>query len=88
VVGSALSIALTVYCWFSPKVRGPATQVIEELQRVTWPTWPETRAAAVAVVVASAVCAVLLGAFDYGWGAVTRAIYSEASGTSQTTQNQ
>jgi preprotein translocase SecE subunit len=88
VLGSAISIGVGLFCWFDPRVRVPATQVIEELQRVTWPTFAETRAATVAVIVATAICAVLLGLFDYGWGAVTKAIYSEASGGTPTSQSQ
>ncbi len=75
-IGYGLALALVLYCWRSPKVRQPATQVVEEMSRVTWPTLAETRSSTWAVVVATLVCAVLLGAFDYGWGAITQWIYS------------
>lgn len=86
-IAYAAAIGIALFCWFDPRVKGPATQVIEELQRVTWPTFAETRTAAVAVVVATAICAVLLGAFDYTWGSVTKRIYDEATGPQQTSQN-
>ena len=88
VIGGAISLGIAVFCWVDPRVKVPATQVVEELQRVTWPTWAETRASTIAVIAASIVCAVLLGLFDYGWGYVTRAIYAEASPSAQTTENQ
>jgi preprotein translocase subunit SecE len=87
IAGFLVAGGLAAFCWVDPRVKVPATQVVEELQRVTWPTFAETRTAVIAVVVATAVCAVLLGAFDYGWGAVTKAIYSEAEGPTQTSQN-
>ena len=87
-VGFVLAGALAVFCWFDPRVKVPATQVVEELQRVTWPSFAETKSSTIAVLVTSIICALLLGMFDYGWGAVTKAIYSEAETTSQTGQNQ
>jgi preprotein translocase subunit SecE len=76
VLGFALGGGIGIFCWRDPRVKEPATQVVEELQRVTWPTFAETRAATWAVIVATLVCAVLLGLFDYGWGAVTAQIYA------------
>ena len=46
-----------------------------ELQRVTWPSLRETRAATVAVIVASAVAAVILGVFDMVWSWLSAKIY-------------
>lgn len=75
-LGFVLAIALGLWAWRSPRTKDPATQVVEEMQRVTWPTFAETRAATWAVVVATLVCAVILGLFDYGWGLVTHQVYS------------
>ncbi len=76
VVGYAVALGLVIYSWKSPKVRQPATQVVEELSRVSWPTFAETRQATWAVIIATLICAVLLGLFDYGWGAVTQKLYN------------
>jgi preprotein translocase subunit SecE len=83
-IGIVVSVAAGVFCWNSPRVKVPATQVVEELQRVTWPSWAETRASTIAVIAASLVCAVLLGVFDYGWGMVTQAIYADATPAADT----
>lgn len=64
-----------IFCWRDERVHGPAVQVVQELQRVTWPTLAETRTATYAVIVASFVCAILLGLFDYGWGMITQQVY-------------
>lgn len=76
IVAFAIALGVGVFCWRDPRVKGPATEVVEELQRVSWPTLAETRTATYAVIVASFVCAILLGLFDYGWGMVTQSVYA------------
>lgn len=75
-IGFAVALGVGLFCWKDARVRGPAVQVVEELQRVTWPTMAETRTATYAVIVASLLCAVVLGMFDYGWGMLTQQVYS------------
>jgi len=72
----ALTIGFGLYAWRAANLRQPATEVVEELQRVTWPTAGETRAATWAVIIASGVVALLLGVFDYGWALVTEQVYA------------
>ena len=74
-IGYGLALATGLYCWRAPRVRQPAEEVVEELERVTWPTLGETRAATWAVIIATLVCAVILGLFDYGWGHLTQVVY-------------
>lgn len=75
VLGYGLAAAIGVFAWRDPRVKEPATQVVEEMSRVTWPTLAETRAATYAVIVATLVCAAMLGLFDYGWGMLTQSVY-------------
>jgi preprotein translocase subunit SecE len=42
---------------------------------VTWPTLRETRAATIAVIVATLVASVILGAFDLFWGWLSASVY-------------
>ncbi|HEY0866528.1 MAG TPA: preprotein translocase subunit SecE [Fimbriimonas sp.] len=58
-VGAALAL------WFNPKVQETGQDVAAELRRVTWPTFPEIRAATGAVVIVTLVAAVLLGLMDF-----------------------
>jgi preprotein translocase SecE subunit len=76
VIGFVLGVAVTLFCWTDRRVKEPATQVVEELQRVTWPSMAETRSAALAVIVATLICSALLGVFDSAWSAVTTRIYA------------
>jgi len=64
VLGFALAIGLGTWAWTNPKVKALSNEVAEELMRVTWPSWDETRTSTVAVVVASLVAAVILFGMD------------------------
>jgi preprotein translocase subunit SecE len=75
VVGFALAIATAVVVWRIPKTQQVSLEVALELRRVTWPSMRETRAATVAVIVASAVAAVILGLFDLVWSWLSSKIY-------------
>lgn len=75
-LGFSLAGGLGFYLWREPRVKTLATEVVEELQRVTWPTRAETVAATYAVIIATLVCAAMLGVFDWGWGLITNQVYS------------
>jgi preprotein translocase subunit SecE len=63
-LGFALAIAVAIVCWLNPRVRELAFEVAVEIKKVTWPTWPETRRNATAVLAMTGICALILGAFD------------------------
>ena len=61
--------------WRIPKTQTVSLEIALELRRVTWPSLRETRAATVAVIVASAIAAVVLGLFDMIWSWLSTKIY-------------
>jgi preprotein translocase subunit SecE len=71
--GAAAIAAIVV--WRIPKTQTASLEVALELRRVTWPSLRETRAATVAVIVASAIAAVILGLFDFVWSWLSQQIY-------------
>jgi preprotein translocase subunit SecE len=75
VVGFAIAAVAAVVVWRIPKTQRVSLEVALELGRVTWPNLRETRAATIAVIVASAVAAVILGVFDMIWGWLSSQIY-------------
>ena len=75
VVGFALAAALAVALWRVPKTQQVSLEIALELRRVTWPSARETRAATVAVIVASAIAAVILGVFDFVWSWLSSKVY-------------
>ncbi len=74
-LGFAIAAAVAVVVWRIPRTQTVSLEVALELQRVTWPSLRETRAATMAVIVASAVAAVILGVFDMVWSWLSAKIY-------------
>lgn len=63
-VGYLLAVGLALLVLFQPKAHAVALDIASELMKVTWPSWSETRASTVAVIVASVVAAVVLFFID------------------------
>ncbi len=75
IVGYGVAFVAALLIWRIPRTQQVSLDVALELRRVTWPSWRETRAATVAVIIASFVSAIILGLFDYGWGALANLVY-------------
>jgi preprotein translocase subunit SecE len=70
-LGLGIAFAAAGYAWLNQKARTVSHEIVAELRKVSWPSIPETRAATVAVIVASLIAAVLLGVFDVLWQFLT-----------------
>jgi len=75
VLGFGLAAAAALVVWRIPRTQTVSLEVALELQRVTWPSLRETRAATIAVIVASAIASVILGVFDMVWSWLSAKIY-------------
>jgi preprotein translocase subunit SecE len=75
VLGFAVAAAAAIVIWRIPRTQTVSLEVALELQRVTWPSLRETRAATLAVIVASAIASVILGVFDMVWSWLSSKIY-------------
>lgn len=73
--GFAIAAVVAIAVWRSERVRNVSLEVALELRRVTWPGVRETRAATIAVIVASFVAAVILGVFDLLWSRLSHLVY-------------
>jgi preprotein translocase subunit SecE len=62
--GYVVALGLALGAYFHPRTHALSIDVASELMKVTWPTWSETRASTMAVVVASLVAAILLFCID------------------------
>jgi preprotein translocase subunit SecE len=71
VFGLALAAVTAIVLWRKPKTHDASLEIAAELRKVSWPSMAETRAATIAVIVASIVAAVLLGLFDVLWQFLT-----------------
>jgi len=71
VIGLAVAAAVGIFLWTTEKYRNTSLEIAAELRKVSWPSMPETRAATIAVIVASVIAAILLGFFDVAWQFLT-----------------
>ena len=71
VIGLGSAAAAAVYLWTNRKTHDVSLEIASELRKVSWPGFAETRAATIAVIVASIISAVLLGLFDVFWQFLT-----------------
>jgi preprotein translocase subunit SecE len=74
-IGFVLAVIIALVVWRIPKTQSVSLEIALELRRVTWPSLRETRAATVAVIVASFVAAAILGLFDMVWSWLSAKIY-------------
>jgi preprotein translocase subunit SecE len=71
ILGLAIAAGTALYLWLTPKTHEVSVEIAAELRKVSWPGLPETRAATIAVIVASVIAAILLGLFDVFWQFLT-----------------
>jgi preprotein translocase subunit SecE len=75
IVGYAIAAIAAIVTWRNARAQRVSLEVAGELKKVTWPSMRETRAATVAVVVATFVAAIILGLFDFVWARLSALIY-------------
>lgn len=59
----------------NPRIQTFSNDVADELSRVVWPSKPETWDNTVTVFVVALVAAMIVGAFDAAWSAITGILY-------------
>lgn len=71
-----VAVAVAVQLRRSEKVHTWALEVGNELSKVTWPTWKETKKATWVVIITTLIIAAILGLLDWVFGNVSRIFYS------------
>jgi len=66
-LGYLIATIAGLACYKHPTTQGLATEVVDELSKVTWPTRDETNHATVVVIVAVIISSGFLGVFDALW---------------------
>lgn len=75
-IGIAVAGGGTFALWRNKQMFQKASDIANELAKVTWPTRKETSAATVVVIVTTIIFSAFLGIFDLIWSWATGAIYS------------
>ncbi|MFT7622303.1 MAG: preprotein translocase subunit SecE [Myxococcota bacterium] len=74
-LGLVAAIGLTAYIFMRDDIYTQALEIGNELSKVTWPKWPETRTSTIVVIITTLIIASILGLFDFVWAKVTGLIY-------------
>lgn len=74
-LGLLVGIGTAVVLRKSERVNTLALEIGNELKKVTWPTWKETRLSTVVVIVVTFIVAAILGLFDAMWSWATGFVY-------------
>jgi len=69
-LGIATGIGTGIALWRHTETNTLAHEIANELKKVVWPSWEETRGATVVVIIVTIVCALILG----GCGAVRKVL--------------
>ncbi len=75
VLGLVAAMAGVAYAYNRDDLRTQAMEIGNELSKVTWPKWPETRTSTIVVIITTLIIASILGLFDFVWAKVTGLIY-------------
>jgi preprotein translocase subunit SecE len=75
-VAIPIAAGATFLMWRNKRVFEWASEVAQELKKVSWPTREETRASTVVVIVLTIIMAVFLGLFDLLWSYITDLVQS------------
>ena len=74
-LGFISAVGLAVWAWTNDEIYTQAVEIGNELSKVTWPKWDETRNATIVVIITTLIIASILGLFDFVWAKVTAMIY-------------
>jgi preprotein translocase subunit SecE len=75
-LGLGMAVGLTLYLYRKPGTFSYMSEVVAELQRVTWPTMDETKRSTLVVIVFTILLSAYLAVFDWVWKIVTDFIIS------------
>lgn len=75
-LGMVAGILVGLYMKRSEKISTFAMEVGNELSKVTWPTWEQTKKATIVVIIVTLIIAAILGLLDMVWGALSSLVYS------------
>ncbi|PIE65827.1 MAG: preprotein translocase subunit SecE [Deltaproteobacteria bacterium] len=69
------AVVIAVALRRSDKVSTYFMEVGNELSKVTWPSWSETKLSTIVVIVTTLIIALILGLLDLAWGSLSSLIY-------------
>ena len=74
-ISGVVAVVGTVIAWRKESLFQNASDIVNELSKVTWPTRKETSAATVVVIITTIISSLFLGVFDLVWSWASAEIY-------------
>ena len=74
-LGLLSGIGTGIALWRHEQINTLSHEIANELKKVVWPSWEETRGATVVVIIVTIICALILGGYDAVWSVLTGWIY-------------
>ena len=75
-IGLVLALGMTIIARRNERIHTFVMEAGNELSKVTWPSWPETKVATAVTIVVTVIIAVILEGFDYLWAALSSLVYN------------
>jgi preprotein translocase SecE subunit len=75
-MGILVAAGVTIYARRDDRVSTFAMEAANELSKVTWPSWAETRLATIVTIIVTVIIAIILEGFDYLWAALSSYVYN------------
>ncbi len=75
-IGIASAAVVSIGMWRNKRMFERATEITNELAKVTWPTRKETSSATIVVIITTIIISLILGLFDIIWSWATDLIYN------------
>ncbi len=63
-LGLLIAAAAGAFCFMNATLHKRVTEVFDELDKVNWPSWAETKVNTMVVIATSVIAAMILGVFD------------------------
>jgi len=77
-IALAVAVAAGFLTWRNKTTNELSREVVVELKKVSWPTYPEARAATIVVIVFSFIMAAILGVFDMAYSSASDGLFRAA----------
>lgn len=78
-LGAGLALAVLFWCRKHPRISATINEVADELVKVTWPSWEETRNNSRLTIIVTMIIAAILWAFDQVFGHLTSILLGSGS---------
>jgi preprotein translocase subunit SecE len=77
-IALVIAVAAGFFTWRHKTTNELSREVVVELKKVSWPTYPEARAATIVVIVFSFIMAAILGVFDMMYSSASDGLFRAA----------